>query len=105
MAAAFLRERGLVAGPGPELETRVGRILGNSLTHLKLTGIALLLACAIAIPVALLLSRFDRPARALLYISGLVNELTRAGLGVRQMENLSSGSCLLTPHRKLLPTS
>ncbi len=80
VAAAFLRERGLVVGPAPEPETRTERVLRNTLTHLQLTGIALLLACAIAVPVALLLSRFDRPARALLYVSGLIQTVPALAL-------------------------
>jgi osmoprotectant transport system permease protein len=80
VAASFLLERGLVAGSGPVEQTRAARILGNTATHLKLTGIALLLACAVAIPLALLLSRFDRLARALLYVSGLIQTIPALAL-------------------------
>lgn len=80
VAANFLRERGLVAGPALAGESRTWRILGYTATHLKLTGIALLLACAIAIPLALLLARFDRAARALLYLSGLVQTIPALAL-------------------------
>ena len=75
VASAFLREQGLVAGPAHVEKNRTQRILENTLTHLKLTGIALLLACAVAIPLALLLSRFKRPAKALLYVSGLIQTI------------------------------
>jgi osmoprotectant transport system permease protein len=80
VASAFLRERGLVAGTPPKEETRSSRILGNTITHLKLTGIALLLACVVAIPLALLLSRFDRLARSLLYITGLIQTIPALAL-------------------------
>lgn len=80
VASQFLREQGLVTGPTHVEQTRWQRILGNTLTHLKLTGIALLLACAVAIPLALLLSRFKRPARALLYISGLIQTIPALAL-------------------------
>ena len=80
VAAAFLRERGLVQGPARAEASRAQRILGHTLTHLKLTGIALLLACAIAIPLALLLSRFERASRALLYLSGLIQTIPALAL-------------------------
>jgi osmoprotectant transport system permease protein len=79
-AALFLRDHGLVQGPARAGESRTARIIANTATHLKLTGIALLLACVIAIPVALLLSRHDRPARTLLYVSGLVQTIPALAL-------------------------
>ena len=80
VAATFLREQGLVTGQAPAEKSRLRRILGYTATHLKLTGIALLLACLVAIPLALLLSRFDGPARALLYISGLLQTIPALAL-------------------------
>ena len=80
VASSFLRERGLVAGPVYAEESRTARILDNTATHLKLTGIALLLACVIAIPLALLVSRFDRLARSLLYITGLIQTIPALAL-------------------------
>ncbi len=80
VAAAFLREKGLVAGPAPVEATRAQRILANTVTHLKLTGIALLLACLVAIPLALVLSRFERAARTLLYVTGLIQTIPALAL-------------------------
>ena len=80
VAGAFLREQGLIEDPAVARESRAQRILGYTATHLKLTGIALLLACVIAIPLALLLSRFDRAARALLYLSGLIQTIPALAL-------------------------
>ncbi len=80
VASGFLREQGLVAGALPTQESRSQRVLGYTLTHLKLTGIALALACAVAIPLALVLSRFDAAARALLYISGLIQTIPALAL-------------------------
>ncbi|NND68308.1 MAG: ABC transporter permease subunit [Halioglobus sp.] len=80
VAATFLRERGLVTGPAPVEDSRAERILANTATHLKLTGIALVLACLIAIPVALVLSRFERAARSLLYITGLIQTIPALAL-------------------------
>jgi osmoprotectant transport system permease protein len=50
------------------------------LTHLKLTGIALLLGCLVAIPLALLLSRYQRASRALLYLAGLIQTIPALAL-------------------------
>jgi osmoprotectant transport system permease protein len=80
VAGSFLRERGLVQGPARVEASRTLRILGHTLTHLKLTGIALLLACVIAIPLALLLSRFERASRVLLYVSGLIQTIPALAL-------------------------
>jgi ABC-type proline/glycine betaine transport system permease subunit/glycine betaine/choline ABC-type transport system substrate-binding protein len=80
VAARFLRERGLVQGIAPTEKSRAQRILGYTARHIKLTGIALLLACIIAIPGALLLARFDRLARTLLYITGLVQTIPALAL-------------------------
>ena len=80
VASSFLRERGLLTGPAYREEPRPARILDNTVTHLKLTGIALLLACVVAIPVALLLARFERLARSLLYITGLIQTIPALAL-------------------------
>lgn len=80
VAGAFLREKGLVSGPVSAEVSRLQRIIGYTLTHLKLTAIALVLACAVAIPLALLLSRFDRAARVLLYVSGLIQTIPALAL-------------------------
>lgn len=80
IAAAFLRERGLVQGPAPEEASRTERILSNTATHLKLTGIALALACLVAIPLALVLSRFEKSARTLLYVTGLIQTIPALAL-------------------------
>ena len=87
VAAEFLESRGLAgdaddagastaaaAGPGS------GKILRNTLTHLKLTGIALGLACLVALPAALLLYRRPRIARGLLYATGLVQTVPSLAL-------------------------
>ncbi|MEE4661081.1 MAG: glycine betaine ABC transporter substrate-binding protein [Halieaceae bacterium] len=57
-----------------------GSILRNTLRHLKLTGIALLLACALALPLALYLSRFRRAAAAGVYLAGLLQTIPSLAL-------------------------
>ena len=80
VAAAFLQDRGLASGARSTAPSRAQRILDNLLTHLKLTGIALLLGCLVAIPLALLLSRYQRASRALLYLAGLIQTIPALAL-------------------------
>ncbi|MAT92670.1 MAG: ABC transporter permease [Halioglobus sp.] len=80
VAAAFLREAGLVAQPAYRERSRAQRIADNTLAHLRLTGTALLLACLVAIPLALWLSRYERLARGLLYVTGLVQTIPALAL-------------------------
>ena len=79
-ATQFLREAGLAKSAPLERMSRWQRIGGNMLVHLKLTGVALFLACLVAVPMALLLSRFDRAARTLLYITGLIQTIPALAL-------------------------
>jgi len=79
-AAEFLRERGLVATPAGEGRSRARRILDNTIVHLRLTGTALLLAGAVAIPVALWLARYARISRGLLYCTGLIQTIPALAL-------------------------
>lgn len=80
-AADFLASAGLAGGAsqrsGPGLWTRIA---GYTLTHLQLTGLALALASALAIPLALAVSRLPRVARALVYICGLFQTIPSLAL-------------------------
>ena len=80
VATGFLREAGLVSGEARAGESRARRILSNTAVHLQLTGTALLLACIVAIPLALVASRFQRFARGLLYVTGLVQTIPALAL-------------------------
>ena len=80
VASDFLRDSALANTAPRVAPTRTERILGNTAVHLKLTGIALLLGCAVAIPLALLLARFQRAARALLYLAGLIQTIPALAL-------------------------
>lgn len=80
VAAQFLVASGLVrdrALPGP---TPTERILGYTAVHLKLTGLALLLACIFAIPVALALAPRPAVARVFLYVTGLLQTIPALAL-------------------------
>ena len=63
-----------------EESTLMQGILRNTGVHLKLTGIALLLACLVAVPLALALSRQPRASSAVLYITGLMQTIPSLAL-------------------------
>lgn len=79
-AAGFLQTSGLTRQTPGVRDSRAERILHNMGVHLRLTGIALGLACAVAIPLSLLLSRFAQPARVLLYLTGLIQTIPALAL-------------------------
>ena len=79
VAADFLRRSGLVAA-SPEAPHRRSRIVDNTAVHLKLTGIALGLACLVAVPLAVLVSRSPRLASALQYLAGLIQTIPALAL-------------------------
>ena len=56
------------------------RILRNTLRHLQLTGIALLLACLLALPLAVYLSQYRRAASWVVYIAGLLQTVPSLAL-------------------------
>ena len=81
VAAQFLKASGLV--DGPVLRAPIGttqRIAGYTLVHLKLTLSALLLACLVAIPLALALARYTAISRSLLYVTGLIQTVPALAL-------------------------
>jgi osmoprotectant transport system permease protein len=55
-------------------------IINNTLVHLKLTGIALALACLFALPLALVLTHYPRTASAVLYGAGLLQTIPSLAL-------------------------
>ncbi len=88
VAAEFLTERQLISVDdrnGAAENRRVSpavaqRILHNTLVHLKLTAIALVSACLLAIPLALVLVRHQRIARGLVYVAGLFQTIPSLAL-------------------------
>ena len=80
VAADFLRDSGLVANAVSNAPDRLSRMLRNTGVHLKLTSVALILACLTALPLALFLTRFERIARSLLYITGLIQTIPALAL-------------------------
>jgi osmoprotectant transport system permease protein len=80
VAAQFLRDNGLVINATAASPGMAERILGYTAVHLKLTLIALLLACLVAIPTALVLARHRGIARSLLYVTGLIQTIPALAL-------------------------
>jgi osmoprotectant transport system permease protein len=79
VAADFLRASGLASGKRKLPESN-SRIVHNTLVHLKLTGIALGLACLVAIPLSLLVSRRPRLAGSLQYSASLIQTIPALAL-------------------------
>lgn len=81
-ARQFLVANGLLGQESmpANADNRTLRILRDTGTHLQLTGSALLLACLVAIPLALALSRRQRAARSLLYVAGLIQTIPSLAL-------------------------
>ncbi|MEL7047016.1 MAG: glycine betaine ABC transporter substrate-binding protein, partial [Pseudomonadota bacterium] len=76
VAAEFLEGRGLIA-PVAKGSSRTGRIARNTLVHLRLTATALGLACIVAIPLALLVSRAPQAARTVQYLAKKFTEVLK----------------------------
>ena len=55
-------------------------IARNTLRHLKLTAVALLLACVIALPLAVYLSQYRRAASSVVYLAGLLQTIPSLAL-------------------------
>lgn len=80
VAADYLLETGLVSAAEVAEVGGYERILRNTLVHLKLTSIALLMGCLVAVPLALLVARHHRVASSLLYVTGLVQTVPSLAL-------------------------
>lgn len=79
VARDFLREEGL-----GEVEQRadalVQNLIRNTLTHLKLTAIALGLGCAFGLPLAFLVFRSGSVSRVVVYVAGLMQTVPSIAL-------------------------
>jgi len=82
VAAQFLQSSGLTEAQGTNAgaTTLLASIAANTLTHLKLTAIALLLACATGIPAAVAVYRSSGLSSAILYLSGLLQTIPSIAL-------------------------
>jgi osmoprotectant transport system permease protein len=88
VAAQFLRSKGLLTGQRPTTrpEVAVERsidwtfLLKCTLTHLKLTVLALLAGMAVAIPLGALVYRLGRKSRPILYVAGILQTIPSIAL-------------------------
>ena len=82
VASGFLQQTALVSAEQSNTSDSQmwTRLLRNTLRHLKLTGIALLLACAIGLPAAILAYRSERASGIVLYIAALLQTVPSIAL-------------------------
>ena len=80
VAGQFLLDEGLVSVAPTVSDGRASRIFRNTLIHLQLTSVALVLGCLVAVPLALLLSRRPRLSSGLLYVTGLIQTIPALAL-------------------------
>jgi glycine betaine/choline ABC-type transport system substrate-binding protein/ABC-type proline/glycine betaine transport system permease subunit len=84
VAADFLQTTGLISDHQKTFSTPKdvigGDIFNNTTVHLKLTAIALGLACLVAIPAALILSQYPTVARSVIYLTGLIQTIPSLAL-------------------------
>lgn len=79
VAGAFLQQRGLVAATAQQKSIWNG-LWRNTLQHLRLTGVAMVLAVAVGIGLSLLVFRSARLSRTLIYVSGLMQTIPSIAL-------------------------
>ena len=80
VAASYLRDSGLAPEANAAHSSMLQRVARHTLDHLKLTATALLLACCIAIPLSMVVARHEGLARALLYVTGLIQTIPALAL-------------------------
>ncbi len=80
VAREFLAEKGLIRPLSTGADAGYAPLLDNVLTHIKLTLMALGMACLVAIPTAVLLADRPRQAAAALYLAGLLQTIPSLAL-------------------------
>ena len=78
VASEFIREEGL--GHTQVEDGLVSSILGNTVTHLKLTAIALGLGCLLGLPLGIVVFRIRSVARVTVYLAGLLQTIPSIAL-------------------------
>jgi osmoprotectant transport system permease protein len=79
VSADYLADLGLVESREVSSSLYAG-ILRNTLVHLKLTGIALLLGCLAGLPLGILAFRHARVSRVVVYVAGLLQTVPSIAL-------------------------
>ena len=81
VANDFLLRKNLISsGTTGGASTGLSEILDKALTHIKLTSIALFFSIIVALPLGILIYRFSRAAKPILYITGLLQTIPSIAL-------------------------
>jgi osmoprotectant transport system permease protein len=81
IAGEFLKKKNLIsAGNVPEQQGKYSEILSKTLTHLKLTAIALILSILAALPLGILVYYYSAAAKPVLYMTGLLQTIPSIAL-------------------------
>jgi osmoprotectant transport system permease protein len=80
IAAQFLRDKGLLLAAGPESPGKWSALRMRVVRHLQLTLLALVAGMAVAIPLGVLVYRFGRVARPLVYVAGTLQTIPSIAL-------------------------
>ena len=80
VAQSFLLAQALVSATGNQAPTLWDRLVRNTLTHLKLTAIAVLAACVVGVGLALLVYRSPARSAGVLYVAGLLQTIPSIAL-------------------------
>ncbi len=90
-AAHFLDRRMGIAAP-PAAAGRMARILGHTAEHLRLVGVSLTLAIAVAVPLGVLAFRHPRLGQAVLAVVGVIQTIPSLALLVFMIPLLGIGA-------------
>lgn len=80
VASEYLFEVGLVSTQTDQSDVIWDRLLKNTVTHLQLTSIALLLGCVVGLMLGILVYRSRAVSRVVLYIAGLMQTIPSIAL-------------------------
>ncbi len=80
VASEFLISRGLVTGNGPSNSSIVDNLITNTITHIKLTLIALVIGCFVGLTAAFLIFRSQSISRYVIYFTGLLQTIPSIAL-------------------------
>lgn len=80
VAARFLAEEGIVSGSDEPSSALLQTILGNTVDHLQLTSIALLLGVLVGLPLGILVHRHQKLAQSVVYVAGLLQTIPSIAL-------------------------
>ena len=80
VARQFLRDQDMLSRQREVAPHWLRPVLSNTLTHIKLTLIALLMACAVAVPLGLTLANHPRQSSGAIYAAGLLQTIPSLAL-------------------------